>query len=347
MPSLPFLSSAIAVVTFAFSAGATTTHAAEAFFSEDGSTVTTIVNLHSALTGIVQIDIATGKATQLKLTGPAAEADVECVAQGAEGELLFLSGETIWLYQEDAAPKKVTSTLPVKECTDLFVDTREGSPTEGWMFISGILEENGNVSPTIHARKPGGKKFVPIFCRRVDDARAGVFSEDGRLYFTSSGDLWEGAITPESDVEERLGVLLGARVAPLAFLNTDDANGGGMWVGGVAPVGEWVYAHLRGHHMGSIVRTPILEKPLFTEEQPGFPSLKDSFDTNAKALADTEIIADNFEDIHGFCVTEQDDGTALVFFYSFPDEENKGPALYLWKGEGEPEVIGHLPVPKE
>jgi len=176
----------------------------------------------------------------------------------------------------------------------------------------------------------------------VEDATSGVFSADGRLFFASSGDLWEGTIEAQADVGGRLGVLIGARIAPLAFLNTDEANGGGMWLSEVRPGGKWLYCTLRGHHMGALVRTPLPPKALYNKDGGGFPTLKASYAAQIQSLSKTEVISEDLEDIYGFCVTETD-GKPTVFFYARSGEDGKGPALMLWNGAGKPKVIGHLP----
>jgi hypothetical protein len=141
---------------------------------------------------------------------------------------------------------------------------------------------------------------------------------------------------------ERLGTLVGARIAPLAIMNTDEANGGSMWVQHVAPAGKWIYAQLRGHHMSAILRTPLPAKPMYAPTSNDSPSAKDQLDAMAHSLNKTEVIADDMEYAAGFCAIEIG-GTPRVFFCGDATEENKGPALMLWEGAGKPRVIGHLP----
>jgi len=332
----------LSLATLLFTAGQPFAWGADAFFSPDGKTVTTTMILSSTLTGLVQIDVATGKATQLPLPPALKDAEINSIARGAEGEILFLANDAVWVLKQGEAARKVAATSPVKRATGLFVDTRKGSPTEDWIFVSGVDNENDHSRAIFYARKPGGKKFESIFCRRVDDAIAGVFSADGRLFFVSSADMWEGGIEPDTDVEGRLGVLIGARLAPLAFLNTDEGNGGGMWVRDVCPAGKWLYSSLRGRHMAAVVRTPMPAKALFGAGESGFPTLKASFEAMSQAISKTEIISDDIEDSFGFCATEVE-GQPRVFFYMRSGEETKGPALMLWNGSGAPKAIGYLP----
>jgi len=59
------------------------------------------------------------------------------------------------------------------------------------------------------------------------------------------------------------------------------------------------------------------------------------------SLNKTEVIADGLDHVDGFCATEV--GGKPRLFYCGDADENKGPALMLWEGAGEPRVIGHLP----
>ena len=273
----------------------------EAFFSPDGKTVTTMVGLPTSITGLAQIDIATGKVKDIPLPKALAEVQVDSIAQGSEGEILFLANDTIWVIKDGQPAKKVASTAPVKMATGLVVVTQEG-PLKDWILVSGVEDENSTSSGTFFGRKPGSKKFQAIFCRRVADASAGVYADDGRFFFASSGDLWEGMIEGRDDPEGWLGVLVGARLAPLGYLNTDEANSGSMWVDKVAPAGGWLYSALRGHHMGAIVRTPVPAKSLVPTapegEAPEFATLQDSYKAQAEALTKTEnstgVLSDHY-----------------------------------------------------
>lgn len=317
--------------------------AGEAFFTPDGKTIITAVSTPSAITGLAKIDVASGKATKIPL--PADFTEIESVARGAEGEILFLANDAVWVLKNGEAVRKVVSTTSVKHASDLFVGTKKGSPTEDWLFVSGAEDDKDTTRPTFFARKPGSKKFESVFCRRTEDALSGAFSADGRFFFASSADVWEGQISPDSEGSGGgVAVLVGARFAPLGYFNTDSANAGSMGVGTVCPAGKWIYCSMHGHHMGAIVRAPLLTKPLFAKDEGGFKSVKDNYTAMAQTLAKSEVIADDLEDIYGLCATEVN-GKPLVFFYSRPDEN--GAPLMLWNGSGEPKVIGHLPRSKE
>ncbi len=316
----------------------------EAFFSKDGSTVTMGLGGRGR-TGLVQVDVATGKITRAPLPAELKDESIESVAAGSDGETLFLAKEGVWVWTPGAATpvRRVCSTVPVVGATDLFVATAPGTPLKDCLFVCGNETADATGMGTFYGRKPGGKhSFLPIFCRRVSDATGGAFSSDGRLFFITQGDVWEGGIEMNDDTGmERLGTLVGARIAPLGILNTDEANGGSLWVEHVAPAGKWIYAQLRGRHMAAIMRLPMPARPLYAPTSEDSPSLKDQLDAMSRSLNQTEVIADDMEFAAGFCATEVR-GRPRVFYYGDADED-KGLGMMLWEGAGKPRLIGHLP----
>lgn len=320
----------------------------EAFFSKDGKTVT--MGLNNALSGLVQVDIATGKITQAPLPAELKDEGIDSVARGSEGEALFLAKDAVWVWTPGAATpvKHVCATAPVVGARDLFVATVPGTPLTDCLFVSGNETADATSMGSFYGRKPGSKNaFVSVFCRRVSDATGGMFSADGRLFFTTSGDLWEGGIQLDDDAgTERLGTLVGARIAPLGILNTDEANGGSLWVAHVAPAGGWLYTHLRGHHMATLLRTPMPAKPLYAPSSGDSPTAKDQLDAMTRSLSKTQVIADGLDDVFGFCATEVA-GKPRLFYCTRTEAEGKGPAMLLWEGAGEARVIGYLPQPQQ
>ncbi len=346
--SLPRLSCILACASLSILLSCSPSLAREAFFSKDGKTVT--MGLANALSGLVQVDIATGKITQATLPKDLKDEGIESVARGGDGEALFLAKDAVWVWTTGAAGvvKRVYSTAPVVGATDLFVATKPGTPLTDGLFVSGHVKDAAEAAysaGSFYGRKPGSKSktFSSIFCRRVSDATGGVFSDDGRLFFISSGDLWEGGIAVDDDSGmERLGTLVGARIAPLAISNTDEANGGGMWVHHIAPAGNWIYVQLRGRHMATLLRTPMPAKPLHAPDADDFPTVKAQLDAMKQSLTQTQIIADDLGDVFGFCATEVA-GKPQVFYCTRTEAEGKGPAMLLWEGAGQARVIGYLP----
>ena len=317
---------------------------AEAFFSPDGKTVITTVAMPSNIGSLAQIDIASGKVTPIALPAAFANEDIDSVARGADGEILFLAKNAVWVLKKSEAPRKVVSTDPVKNPTDLFVATKKGGALLDWLLISGTEDEKDGAQRAFYARKPGGKNFKSVFCRRVENATSGAFAADGRMFFASGGDLWEGHIDPESEGEVA-GTLIGERIAAVAFANTDMANAGSLSLEVVCPAGKWIYCALGGHHMAAVIRTPRPTNA--NHEHEGQGALQASYRIQAQVLGGTEVIADLEDSIHGFCATEVD-GKPLVFYYMRSNDDNgDGRPLMLWKGSGAPKVIGHLPKSKE
>ena len=316
----------------------------EAFFSKDGRTVTMGLGGRGG-SGLVQVDIATGKITPAPLPAELKDESIESVAAGSEVEVLFQAKNGVWVWTPGAATpvKHVCATAPVVNATDLFVATVPGTPLTDCLFVTGNESADATSMGTFYGRKPGAKNaFLSIFCRRVSDATGGVFSADGRLFFISSGDVWEGGLQVDDDTgTERVGTLVGARIAPLGIMNTDEANAGSMWVQKVAPAGKWIYAELRGHNMAAIMRTPLPAKPLYALGSADSPDSKTQLAAMSQALNKTEVIADGLDHADGFCATEV--GGQPRLFYCGDADDDKGYALMLWDGSGQPRVIGHLP----
>lgn len=342
--SISRLPARLASASLAFILSLQSGMANEAFFSKDGRTVTMALG-NRGIAGLMQVDIATGKITQAPLPAELKEESIESVAAGSEGEALFLAKNGVWVWTPGAATpvKHVCATAPVVNATDLFVATVPGTPITDCLFVTGNETADATDLGSFYGRKPGGKHpFLSVFCRRVRDATGGVFSTDGRLFFITDGDVWEGGIQANDDTGmERLGTLVGARIAPLGILNTDETNGGSLWVQHVAPAGKWIYAQLRGHHMASILRIPMPAKPLYGPASEETPSTKDQLAAMTHSLNKTEIITEDSEHVDGFCAIEI--GGKPRLFYCGDMEEDKGPALMLWEGAGQPRVIGHLP----
>lgn len=341
-PRLPFL---FVSVSLSLGLSVPTASANDAFFSKDGKTVTMGLGSRGGV-GLVQVDIATGKITQAPLPAELKDESIESVAAGSEGEALFLAKNGVWVWTPGAATpvKHVCATAPVVNATDLFVATVPGTPLTDCLFISGNDSADATSMGSFYGRKPGGKHpFLSIFCRRVSDATGGAFSADGRLFFVSHGDVWEGGIQPDEDSgTERFGTLIGARIAPLGIMNTDEANAGSMGVMHVAPAGKWIYAQLRGHNMAAILRVPLPAKSLYSPTSEDTPSTQDQLAAMSHALNKAEVITEDSEHVDGFCAIEV--GGKPRLFYCGDREEDKGPALMLWEGAGKPRVIGHLPA---
>jgi hypothetical protein len=266
-------------------------------------------------------------------------AAIPSIARGAEGEILFLAKDAVWV-TKGGQVHEVCETSPLEEVTDLLVVTHDKPTIKDWIMVS-ATEKSGNPGPgsakqTLYRRKPGGKEFGAIFCSRTPSVRSPFFTKEGRLFFECEGDIWEGDVESCEDEAGSVswqGVLDGVRVAPLATLSTDMGNAGAMWVQDVAVAGTWIYGALQGHHMGAIVRTKVPAKPVGA---PGKLSIMDQYRLMQRSLATVEVVTEHLDNFSKFCVCEVD-GKPRVFMTARLD-------ILLLEGNGEPKVIGRLPV---
>jgi len=310
--------------------------AAQGFFSRDGKTVTLI---HGNKLG--QVDIASGQYQPIPLPGELGDAYIVSVATGAPGETWLLTNEAVWVMKDGADPQQVCSTAPLEGPHDLFVITQADSPMKDWIVVSaGKTGGYHGTNPTFHARKPGDESFGSIFCRRVQAAEAGYVAADGRFFFTSAGDVWEGRIEATPGDQENLAELLGARIAPLAMRDTDASYGGLGGVEQVATAGRWLYAKLRGRHVAAIVRTQLPPKPNYEAVTVNRRGMQQKYQSMQQSLSKVEILTVG-DDMAGFCVCEVKGKPRLFYAARIHDQTN----LMLVDGSGAPRVIGHIDEP--
>lgn len=317
--------------------------AADAYFSPDGKTVTLAfsqvfiisdkgTNLERPAS-LAKVDVETGVLTPIPLPKSFENAEIDSIAAGAEGEILFLAKDSVWVIKGNEPPREVCKTAGLVKPTDLIVVTDQKSPLKDWLLVSATekaKEQKGQRwGPTLYARKPGGNEFQAIFCRRTPNVNSGAFTSDGRFIFVCESDVWAGEIVGNDDPTYWMGVLNGARVAPLSTLSTNEANAGAMWVRELVTAGSWIYAYQHGHHMGAIVRTPL---PGALGDE---PSIADQYRTMAECLTKTEVIDDSGEFTDHLCAWERNGKTRL--FYS--NRHN----FLLWNGHGKSKVIGKMP----
>ncbi len=321
------------LLLFAVLLTAPAAEAGDAFFSADGKTVTFAPLFGSGK--LWRLNVADGKLTELPLPPELKDASVNGLARGGQGEALFIAGPAAWVMKDDGTVKRITELGKVKEAQNLFVATKPGTPITDWLFLSGTDGSSGS-SQEFFARKPGVKGFSDVFCRRVDNVDCGCFSDDGRFFFSGGGDLWEGGFALEEEPPMRVATLIGARFAPIATLNTDGANGGSMFIGGLSAAGKWIYAAMRGRHMGCILRVPIPDKPLYTDEATDLPEPKVHLEAMRASLGKTELLVTDTDGLTSFAACEVE-GKPLVFY------RGEGEALWLWDASGAPREIAKEP----
>ena len=305
--------------------------AADAFFAPDGKTVTL-----TAFHGLGTVNVETGEFIAIALPKALQEASIPAIARGAEGEILFLAQDAVWVLKGREPVRQVCKTSPLQQVTDLVVVTPNNPSLKDWMLVSAVEKpsepDRREPGQTLYGRKPGDKEFGKIFCRRTPNVTSGAYAPDGRFFFVCENDIWEGGVSSETDPDSWKGVLTATRVAPLSVLSTDLSNSGAMWAREVAVAGKWIYATLGGHHMGAIVRAPMPAHPV-----DGLPSVTEQYQLMAEVLAKAEVITEAFEYGDNFCVCEVK-GKTRLFFTQRRD-------LMLWEGQGKVKVIGQLPEP--
>ncbi len=311
------------VVVLGFSSA--TSQADQAFFSADGKTVTFVPKIDTGY--LIRLDLTTSKQRRLVIGADAAQDEVTSLCRGGDGEALFTTAKGVYVL-DDKGTRKL-SVAPVK--ADWPMDSLAAAPASmkdvgDWLFISASEADNINTR-SFYSRKPGSKDFKKVFCRRVARVENGVFAPDGRFFFAGEGDLWEGSFDVSSAGDDRDATLVAARIAPLAMMNTDEANGGNLWVDQVMLAGKVIYVRLRGHGMSEIVRVPMHPVPALDEKGGANLSTQDSYRYQGEMLAKAEVIPLEQGEIR-IAAAAVINGSEKLFYRASDGEGNIG--LYLW-----------------
>ena len=308
--------------------------AGNAFFSAEAKSVTFTPRIGIGF--LYRLDVASGAVEKVLLKAPGADSSVIALCRGGDGETLLATDKGVFVH--DTKGTRKISELPVT--TDYGIDGIAAAPAGmagvgDWLFLSGQDPED-QTRRILFARKPGGNGFRPIFCRRVNRVGDPVLTPDGRLFFSEGGDVWEGGIEPSEDGDSPIeGTLLGIRVAPLGFLNTDGSNGGSMWVNEIMPAGKSIYVRLAGHHISELVRVPLMA-PIDPSKE---LSTIDLYRRQAEVLAKAESIPVEVDQIQIAAAT--DVGGEKVFYRGSHDG-TKG--LFIWeKTTGKTRKVGVEP----
>jgi hypothetical protein len=303
-----------------FVAVAAVGRADQAFFSADGKTVTFVPKIDVGY--LLRLDLATMKQEKLKLGADCAKEEVTSLCRGGDGEALLTTAKGVYVH--DAKGTRKLADAPVKAGWP--IDSLAAAPAStadvgDWLFLSGSDPDDVQ-RRTFYSRKPGTKSFKPVFCRRVNRVDSGVFTTDGRFFFAGGGDLWEGMFQPFEGGDTMDAVLVGTRIAPLGLMNTDEANGGNLWVAQVMIAGKTLYVRLRGHGMSELVRVPMLTRP--TQEM----STADNYNYQRDMLSKTEVINTGVDSEIWLSAATEVEGHEKLFFRASDGEGNIG--LYLW-----------------
>ena len=307
-----------------------TGHANDAFFSPDGTSVTFVPIFDDG--ALRRVDLQTKKVEKVALGLPKGQG-VVALAPGGDGEVLLLTEKSVWVHDAKGT-RKVCDLGEAKDPGHLAVAPSKDAHLADWMFIAGANKESQS-RRIFYARKPGEKTFKATFCRRVGGVGASAFTADGRFFFANDGDLWEGGFEKDDD-GNGMTVTNGVRIAPLAFLNTDAANGGSMHVDSIMPAGTGIYVALRGHHMGQLVRIAMNPKPAPVEGSGANDALKDHYAYLAKSLASVQLIETDGDTIRNPAAISVKDSERVFF------TQGTAPIkMYLWdKATGKTEQVG-------
>ncbi len=317
---------------------ATTCRANEAFFSKDGESVT-FVSLFNT-DSILRLDLKTKKVEAIALGSAVKGQDIVSLTSGADGELLFLTEKAAWVHDAKGT-RKLCGMGSAAYGSGLAAAPAAAANLTDWLFIAGPRSEKGaSAENTFHCRKPGEKAFQPVFCRRVNSVWAGTFASDGRFFFAGEGDLWEGGFDP-GEAGGAVATLNGVRIAPLAMMNTDAANGGNLWVAQIMPAGKSLYVLLRGHHMGELLRLPINPVPALNEKSGASGTLGEHYAYLARSLASVQSIVTGADDITASAANEVN-GQELLFYRTGIGDGRRG--LFIWdKATGKAEQVAVEP----
>ena len=169
----------------------------------------------------------------------------EIIVAGEEGAMAWRPGGP-----KEQAWRKVWTPPEGESLLDVAADPKSG------MVIFITTTEEGASSWWAMAGKDG--KPGKVYNRRADGAENPVFDAEGNLYFTRDGDIWKGSVEA-GDVEEVPFVLCGARIWPLASLETSGGNSSGTGANGILPLKDHLLverSRLGGSGWGQIVRVP-------------------------------------------------------------------------------------------
>lgn len=280
----------IALILLTVISLATTVHAGNSVFSADGKSIY-LVPLNEG-SGLYHIDLTTGKQQSMRPILNLGKDVIKAVARNAAGEILLCTGKAIWKWQGKAGTAQKWLDLPADfSCRDFSCTMGKGAVPAGTVFLHGTRESEQSFS--LMTWSTTQKKWFGAYCRRNEPYSAPQTNNDGRMFFASDSDLWEGTMIPETDDSPEMtiaGSIEGCRIAPLAMMNADNGNSGSMLVGEVVVAGTKVYSLLQGVHMGALLETPAPAKPLYANEESNeHPELATQYKIMQESLAQTKI----------------------------------------------------------
>jgi len=312
--------------------------AADAVFSHDGKFIT-LTPLTGTADHLWRVDLKTKIIDNIPLDLPKGQA-VRSLAGGAEGELLVLTGEAVYVHDAKGT-KELCDTSGVGDVKDLAtVPPKATGGMADWLIVTGI-DKNGpepHTRRTYYARKPGEKSFKPVFCRRIDQVGEGYFTPGGRFFFRADNALWEGSFEDGPDIGP---ALVAAGIAPLAYCDSNTSNTGQYRVSdAVAVAGKSVYVALSGRHGADLLlRVTMPAKPPTCDGTESGDALVAHYAMQAEVLSAVKVLADdtNIESLAAALIN----GEERVFYISQPHHGTS--QMMLWTSRADKaEVIGEF-----
>ena len=295
----------------------------DAFFSSDGKTVTYLRS--DGGPNLMRVDLGTKEITEISLGLPQDVTNIDSLAQGSDGEALFLADGKAWVY-EGKVSRRICDLGDAKSANHLFVAPAGGSKLADWMFVTAPAKDNPE-QQIYYARAPKAKAFAPVFCRSVS-VSGGVFATDGRIFFGDRADLWEGGFNEGGWDGYGIATLFGRRMAALGICITADLSDGNEAVDQVMVAGDSIYVVLASHPQdGRMLRLPLTSKgngaPPGTKDASGVP---DAHGVGFADLAKCQASVSEIEGVSGritCCAVKAIRGNEFVFYV-------QGRALHLW-----------------
>jgi hypothetical protein len=263
-----------------------TAHAGQSVFSADGKTIYLLPMSEGA--GVHKIVPAAKTHQTIQPVKNIGEDAITALTRNPQGEIVLCTKRALWIWDGKEASAKKWMDLPQKfECLDLSCTLVKTTVPAGTIFLHGTKQDENRF--TLLTLLPGKQQWLEVFCRRNEAYSAPQTNAAGRMFFASNFDLWEGTMIPE-EADEIAGSIEGCRIAPLAMMNADSGNSGGMVVGNVVVAGTQVFSQLEGRHMGAILQTPAPAKALYPNpESNEHPDLSAQYKLMQNSLAQTKI----------------------------------------------------------
>lgn len=313
------------------------THATEATFSADGKTI--YLSPMDAGDEIIVIDATTHKHQRVAPI-PLEENDyIAALALDPSGSILLATTKSLWAW--DPSTQKVQKLIAFPKnfiVDDLSCTTGNGAIPAGTRLLLGTRKEEDRFA--LLALLPGKKQWREVYCRRNEPYSAPRTNAAGRMFCASNFDFWECSIQPEvadDNGDAIVGSMEGCRIAPLAMMNTDSGNSGGMIVSNAVSVGSQVFCLLEGRHMGAIIQVKAPEKALYANPDGNeHPSLAKQYQLMQQCLASTKTHYDGGP-CDALCAHENSPNDYKIFWRQ--DLENDQ-AWMLLSANGKAKQIG-------